>query len=128
MEQKYILGCISFLIHCLITIVFTIAPFLTDDRRILYALLIIYSLLLAEWYILGGSCLNDLDQWFFDKDNGHEIKYHTGAKASVFLIKLQEITGLEMGTLSKITTLGPVVLTGYIVYKLYQMDSKIGLV
>ena len=121
-DIKICIAAMSFILHCLIVVVACLVPFCTSNRKILYVAILFYTILLVEWYIFGGSVLNDLDKWLIC-DEDHEYKYHTGATSSLYLIYISKTTGICMDTLAKLTTLVPLILTSVCLYKLNEMDG-----
>ena len=121
--HKKILGYLSILIHIIIMAFILITPFFTENRKLILSLIWLNAALLTEWYLLGNSVLNFSDHLIFEDEEEkkyyNKYKYHTGEKASIFLISISDITGIEIKKLGQLTTLIPLFLISYMICKLY---------
>jgi len=121
--HKKLLGYLSILIHIIIMAFILITPFFTENRKLILSLIWLNAALLTEWYLLGNSVLNFSDHLVFDNEEEKKYydnyKYHTGEKASIFLISISDMTGVDIKTLGQLTTLIPLFLISYMLCKLY---------
>jgi hypothetical protein len=100
-----------------------ITPFFTENKQLILTLIWLNAALLTEWYLLGNSVLNFSDHLIFDEDNENkkyynQYQYHTGEKASIFLISISDLTGIDIKTIGQITTLIPLFLITYMLCKI----------
>jgi hypothetical protein len=121
-KHRHIYGWLSILIHVIIMAFILITPFFAQNKKLILSLIWLNAALLTEWYLLGNSVLNFSDHLIFEDENDkkyyNSYKYHTGEKASIFLITISELTGIDIKTLGQITTLIPLFLITYMLCKL----------
>jgi len=122
-KHRIIVGWLSILIHVIIMAFILITPFFTENKQLILTLIWLNAALLTEWYLLGNSVLNFSDHLIFDEDNENkkyynQYQYHTGEKASIFLISISDLTGIDIKTIGQITTLIPLFLITYMLCKI----------
>jgi hypothetical protein len=122
-KHRIIFGWLSILFHIIIMSFILITPFFTENKQLILILIWLNAALLTEWYLLGNSILNFSDHLIFDEDNENQeyynqYQYHTGEKASIFLISISELFDIDIKILGQITTLIPLFLITYMLCKL----------
>jgi len=133
------IGCISIFIHFIFTAFMLIAPFCIKNIDVLMILIFLNACLITEWYVLGGSVLNQYDHYAYDivfankpeqkrlnnyQDNTascyENYKYHTGIPASLPIIYMHKRTGIEIEMLGKISACIPLAYIGYMLMKIHR--------
>ena len=116
-----IIGLISIFIHVIFTAFMLVAPFVTADPNMLMFLIFLNAALITEWYVLGGSVLNQFDCMAYSFGESRELTYHTGLPASLPVICAHRLTGIDVPTLGQLTACIPLVYISYMLVKLKKI-------
>jgi hypothetical protein len=98
-----------------------VAPFVTANPDMLMILIFLNAALLTEWYVLGGSVLNQFDCMAYSFGESRELTYHTGLPASLPVICAHRLTGIDVPTLGQLTACIPLVYISYMLVKLKKI-------
>jgi hypothetical protein len=116
------MGYVSIFIHIIFTAFMVVAPFYTNNANLLMILIFMNACLLTEWYVLGGSVLNNYDHYAYTWEEKYQ--YHTGLNASIPVICVHKLTGCSVELLGKITACVPLALITFMLWKIYNMQHK----